>query len=316
MVEFEELSDLPQFTIDFICQRAGVLPVTLRAWERRYAVVTPARTAGNYRMYTEKDVELVRWMKMCTDSGTPAGAVALELAALRKAGQWPTLMPYRPPPTAASANRTHTAALSKKLWRTLIAGADEQSTLLLKLGRTSYDMSELCQEVIVPALVEIGRAWYAGEIRVTQEHHASMFLRAWLDHIYSALPVNRGAPRIIVGGAPRERHELGPLMLALLLRRRGYFVDFVGADVVLDDLVAYARRLPTRLVCLAATMEESARCLHSMHAKLATLRPKPLFGFGGAVFNLQPALRASTSGIFLGQSLTEVCSTIQRLFPI
>ena len=179
MVEFEELSDLPQFTIDSICQRAGVLPVTLRAWERRYAVVTPARTAGNYRMYTEKDVELVRWMKMCTDSGTPAGAVALELAALRKAGQWPTLMPYRPPPTAASANRTHTAALSKKLWRTLIAGADEQSTLLLKLGRTSYDLSELCQEVIVPALVEIGRAWYAGEIRVTQEHHASMFLRAF-----------------------------------------------------------------------------------------------------------------------------------------
>ena len=134
MVEFEELSDLPQFTINSICQRAGVLPVTLRAWERRYAVVTPARTAGNYRMYTEKDVELVRWMKMCTDSGTPAGTVALELAALRKAGQWPALMPYRLPLTAASANRINSAALSKKLWRALIAGADEQSTLLLKLG--------------------------------------------------------------------------------------------------------------------------------------------------------------------------------------
>lgn len=316
MVEFEELSDLPQFTISSICQRAGVLPVTLRAWERRYAVVTPTRTAGNYRMYTEKDVELVRWMKMRTDTGSHASTVVQELAGLRKAGHWPILMPYRPPITAASANRAPATALSKKLLRTLIAGADEQSTLLLKHGRTTYNLSELCHEVIVPALVEIGRAWYAGEIRVAQEHHASMFLRVWMDSLYSTFPVNRGAPRIIVGAAPGERHELGPLMLALLLRRLGYFVDFVGADVDLGDLVAYARSLPTRLICLAATMEDAARCVQNMHASLAKLRPRPLFGFGGAIFNLQPTLRDSTGGIFLGQSLPEACATIQRLLPI
>jgi DNA-binding transcriptional MerR regulator len=37
----------------------GVNPVTLRAWERRYDLIKPARTAKGHRLYTHKDIELV-----------------------------------------------------------------------------------------------------------------------------------------------------------------------------------------------------------------------------------------------------------------
>lgn len=48
------------FSIRHIAAETGINPVTLRAWERRYGLIKPMRTAKGHRLYTEQDIFLVK----------------------------------------------------------------------------------------------------------------------------------------------------------------------------------------------------------------------------------------------------------------
>ncbi len=74
----EQFSDIPLYNTKAVVQRTGVPAPTLRAWERRYALISPERMHNTYRLYSERDVALIRWLKERTDSGMAISqAVAL-----------------------------------------------------------------------------------------------------------------------------------------------------------------------------------------------------------------------------------------------
>jgi methanogenic corrinoid protein MtbC1 len=165
--------------------------------------------------------------------------------------------------------------------------------------------------------VDIGEAWLRGDIRISTEHFASTYLRGRLLALLQSYPARRAAPPIIVGCAAGERHDIGGLMLALLLRREGYRVEFLGADVPTEDLLDYVRDVRPALVCLSAGSEEPARELARVHRGLAKMRPRPHFGYGGRYFNLlKPARRQALPGVFLGQTAAEACRIVRRLLPL
>ncbi|MBI5712915.1 MAG: MerR family transcriptional regulator, partial [Chloroflexi bacterium] len=63
MASIADLSTEPKFTIKSVCAQTGIRAVTLRAWERRYNLLEPHRTNGNYRLYSDRDVAVLRWLK-------------------------------------------------------------------------------------------------------------------------------------------------------------------------------------------------------------------------------------------------------------
>jgi len=74
-----------RFTIRSVSALTGVNPNTLRAWERRYGLLTPERTPSGYRMYTQADVDRLRMVQDLLNRGVPAGQVVLHLQALESA---------------------------------------------------------------------------------------------------------------------------------------------------------------------------------------------------------------------------------------
>jgi DNA-binding transcriptional MerR regulator len=67
----------PGLRIGEVARRAGVTTATLRAWEARYGLVPPARTAGGQRLYREADVGRVQAVRRLVDQGwSVAGAVS------------------------------------------------------------------------------------------------------------------------------------------------------------------------------------------------------------------------------------------------
>src|SRR6478672_6000386 len=69
-------------TIGQLAQRVGISTDVLRAWERRYGLLTPQRTQAGYRLYSSDDVRLVRRVVALRDQGLGAGqAVAAARAA-------------------------------------------------------------------------------------------------------------------------------------------------------------------------------------------------------------------------------------------
>lgn len=314
MTILAELSDKPQHTIKFVCAQTHVLPVTLRAWERRYKLLKPQRTTGNYRLYSDRDLAVLRWIKKRLEAGLTISRVADEFQALRRAGQWPEAAPT-PPPTPQVESATPPDVYVQRLYAALTAIDEPQAAEVMREAHALFDVAAICLNVIQPCLVEIGEAWYRGKIGIATEHFASQYLRGRLLSLFQAYPSHASAPRIVVGCAPDEFHDIGSLMLALFLRRIGYRVEFLGANVHLGDLVQYARERRPALICLSANSESSARHLRQMEARLAGMRPRPKLGYGGRAFNVKPALRQTVPGIYLGADAASAVTQIRRLAP-
>lgn len=74
----ERYSNTPMYNTKAVVQQTGIPAPTLRAWERRYALISPERAENDYRLYSERDIALIRWLKERIESGMSISqAVAL-----------------------------------------------------------------------------------------------------------------------------------------------------------------------------------------------------------------------------------------------
>lgn len=312
MSTIDTVSDNPKFTIKNVAIQTGILPVTLRAWERRHDLLSPHRSDNKYRLYSERDIAILRWIKSRVDNGLSISAAVDELHTLQRNNVWPEAIPAAPEaPTKKPALPTgsYVNLLSKALMQHDEASSDH----LIKDILSSYDLMTICLEIFVPSLILIGEAWYRGEIRVTTEHFASAYLRGKLLNLFQTYPTRRSAPFILAGCGPNEQHEIGSLMIATLLRSQGYRVEYLGPDIPIEDLVEYARYEKPAMVILSASTESTAYELRNVQEKLNKLRFPPVFGYGGGAFNDNEGLRNRTPGYYLGRSLDIAIKEINLL---
>jgi MerR family transcriptional regulator, light-induced transcriptional regulator len=315
MITIVDLPDEPKYTIKAVCSQTGIRPVTLRAWERRHEVLTPHRSDNRYRLYSERDVAILRWIKNRTEGGISISNAVNEMRNMMKNGIYPeAILPA--PSIVTSPGNIPPSEYVDQLYDALINHDEAQAADLMRSISSSFELHTLCADILTPVLVNIGDAWYNGKIRVATEHFASSFIRGKLLSMLQTYPIRRNTPRIMIGCGPTEQHEIGGLMLAAMLRGTGYRVEFLGPDLPIEDLVDYADYDHPDMIILSATMPESAMELTKMQKELDKLRKPPLFGYGGRAFNTHPDLRAKMGGVFLGKTLDEAISSVTVMLPL
>jgi DNA-binding transcriptional MerR regulator len=237
-----------------LSRRSGVSPELLRAWERRYGLLRPMRSAGGLRLYSADDVDRVRLMREHMAAGL-AAAEAAELAsgAVEDAGG------ARP-------------ALDLQAVRAELSGAldrfdEPRAQAILDALLAAATVESILSEVVLPYLRDLGARWERGTASVAQEHFASNVLRGRL--LALARGWGRGVgPLALVGCLPGERHELGLIAFALALRARGWRIAYLGADTPLDTVDDTARSLAPALIVLVAStaerVQESAQPLRAL----------------------------------------------------
>jgi len=312
MTSISDFSDDPKHTIKNVSIQTGIPPITLRAWERRYAVPTPSRSDNRYRLYSDRDIAILRWLKSQLYNGASISTAVTALRQLRNKGIWPDVIPQSPALVPVDSVILP-AKYAHEVYLALIHHDELEAGNLLRETFSSFDLKTILSKVLTPCLVEIGEAWVRGEIRITTEHFASAFLRGKLLTLLQAYPARRNSPFIMVGGAPSEQHEIGALIMAVLLRSEGYRVEFLGPDIPLDDLVAYARSEKPDLIILTATTRTAALEMRRMQEKINRLKPIPVFGYGGLAFNVEPGLRQEVQGVFLGESMDNALAKIDEI---
>jgi MerR family transcriptional regulator, light-induced transcriptional regulator len=313
MVSIAEFPEEAKYTIKVVSERTGVRPVTLRAWERRYDLLDPERLDNNYRLYSERDIQILRWITHRLDDGLSISNAVREYRGLRQNGIWPEALPSVLPPEPSQAPRFPPEKYAEKLYDALVNHDEAKAKKIVDEVQAVFDLQKIFQEVFFPCLVDIGEAWYRGEIRIATEHSASAFIRGILMNLRQAFPVYSAAPSILVGCAPEEFHEIAPLMLAVLLRREGYQVEFLGPDLPVEDLVLYAEDISASMIILSASFDRTAQPLFKMQAMLDELPAKPTLGYGGRYFNENPAERKKMGGVFLGESVHEALAVVHEL---
>ena len=312
MTLISEFSEDPKYTIKNVSAQTGILPVTLRAWERRYQVLSPGRSGNRYRLYSDRDVAVLRWLKSRIQNGISISFAVDELLQYTRNGTWPEAVPTGILLESSQSN-TPPIKYARRLYHLLINFDESGAGELIREIFANYDLRTITIEVFTPCLVEIGEAWNRGEIKITTEHFASAYIRGKLLSLLQAYPAKRNVPFIVIAGAPSEEHEIGALMMAVLLRSEGFRVEFLGTDIPLDDLVYHTRYEKPDMIVLTATTRTAALELKRMQEKLDQLRTVPIFGYGGFAFNLEPDLLNLVPGIFLGKSMDAALNKIKSL---
>jgi MerR family transcriptional regulator, light-induced transcriptional regulator len=246
-----------------LSKRSGVSPELLRAWERRYGLLRPTRSAGGLRLYSLDDLERVREMRRHLASGLAAA----EAAALVS----------RP---AAAGEATHGVADGA---RDELADAldtfDEpraQAAIDELLSATTVDT--LLSDVVLPYLRELGDRWERGEASVAHEHFASSVLRGRM--LGLARGWGRGlGPLALLACLPGEQHELGLIAFGLALRARGWRVAYLGSDTPVETLTAAADSLRPAFVVVTAV---TATRVRPVEAELSELAARQRLAIGGA----------------------------------
>jgi DNA-binding transcriptional MerR regulator len=240
-----------------LSRRVGVPVESLRAWERRYGLLSPSRTHGGFRLYGEEDVARVLAMRANLERGLSA-AEAARLALAEEAAE-------RPSPAPVEDARELAAALD---------GFDEaraQSALDRLL--TSLTLEVVLRDVLEPYLHDLGERWQRGEVTVAQEHFASNLLRGRLMALSRSWDRGTG-PRALLACAEGELHDLPLLSFGLALRGQGWRISYLGADTPVASLVDAARTLSPDAVVVSGTvagaLDRSATRLRevALHAPL------------------------------------------------
>lgn len=230
------------FSIGDVAELTGVATSTLRAWESRYKLVNPARTASAYRSYSAADVEVFRRMRVLVDSGVPAHRAARMAADPDSAPDEGGAQPQGPTGSPLADHRALTRIAAQfdpvVLQRTL----DEAFSLA--------SAERVLDEWLMPSLSVLGAAWEAGEVDVAAEHFVTAAVMRRLAALFEAS--GSQGPRVLVGLPPGSRHELPVLAFAVCLRRSGLDVLYLGADVPLDSWQSVAQATAPRAAVISA----------------------------------------------------------------
>jgi DNA-binding transcriptional MerR regulator len=260
-----ERDEGPLVRIGELSRRTGVNADTLRAWERRYGLLTPARSDGGFRLYSRGDEERVRAMRALIDSGVSAS----EAARLARSGAAPM-----PSPAEASSG-----GADRRLREALERYDEAEANAVLDDAIAALSLEALANRVVLPVLEEVGERWERGEASVGQEHFATNIVRGRL----AGLARNWGAgsgPLAILACPPGELHDIGLILFGLVLRARGWRIAYLGANTPIDTVDDAVERLGPRAVVLAALSAEPFDSAAEEIARLAQRARLLLAGHG------------------------------------
>jgi MerR family transcriptional regulator, light-induced transcriptional regulator len=244
-------------------RRVGVSPELLRAWERRYGLLQPIRTEGGFRLYTDDDAGRVERMKRALDEGFSAAEAARRALAQER-----------------SQERAFDGARERLV---AAAHAYDEAALhaILDEALAGFALETVLQELILPALREIGTEWERGTLEVGQEHFASNLLRERLLAL-ARLWGRGGGPLAILACAPGERHDIGLIAFGLVLRSHGWRILFLGADTPLATVERAVSTTKPRLVVVASMDSALLEAQGTELRRLARSAPLVLSGSGAS----------------------------------
>jgi DNA-binding transcriptional MerR regulator len=274
-----------QLTIQQAAKILNLPAPTIRSWERRYGVTAVDRSSGGHRRYTRDQLDRIRRMRDLIAQGRRP----VDAAALVKAGH---------------------ATSARALVRAFLHGAHELApesiARTLQIAHQTLGLDRTIDEVLLPAMREVGERWHAGRIDVAHEHLATNVTRAWLSTLTPTDPP-RPQPPIILSCGPRDHHTLGLEAIGVLLRHRLLDCRLLGARTPsqsLSQAVQQTNAVAVVLVChVTAGRPAAIEALRSTQ-----LGNSQLFYAGGAFASHRA--RHAVPGRYLGTNLARAADLV------
>ena len=291
--------DKDLFPIRILSEKTTVGTSTLRAWERRYGLLTPERTPKGHRLYSESDVKRVHKILDLLDDGHSLPVITDMLAANKNnKGNKAT-------PEKKLVSEETSSVWTAFVESTLVATRDfnvERMDAIYNEATSLYPIDLVIARLIEPVLNNLGTGWIEHPERgVAEEHFYTSWLKnrigARFQHSYS----HAKGTRIVCACLPGSFHEVGLMLFALSALARGYRVLYFGADLPLNQLSYITQRSAAKAVVLGAHMQLNNELNTELITHISDL-DIPVF-IGGYDENIDTSTVQTSGGILLGSNI-------------
>ncbi|MCW5781846.1 MAG: MerR family transcriptional regulator [Nitrospirales bacterium] len=266
---------MPMYRIHRFSKLTGLSPHVIRSWERRYGLVNPIRGDNRYRLYTDDDVVLFRYLKSQVDQGMAIGELSEQgVEYLRDQAQRVFVETYREPPPSERL----VLELSQALEENDRAGFERKLNGALAV----IPFEEAVHRFLLPLQEVVGQLWHDGRLGVGQEHYASNQIKQKIFSAMNQFQTADAGPVVVVACPTNEWHEVAAMTAAYICRARGCRVHYLGANLPIPELAAYCQRNRPTCVLLSVTIMGSSDEARALAQQLASaIVPLSPVGVGG-----------------------------------
>jgi DNA-binding transcriptional MerR regulator len=256
------------FPLRAVVQKTGLTAETIRAWERRYSAVTPERSPGGTRLFSQDDIHRLIQLKTLRDRGRGIHDIAqlptTTLQELVEAEQKQTqsAAPFQLKPSQESYLRSIEILDS--------AGAREQLDDLAK------DLSNvrLLLEQVIPIMWEVGNRWSSGKLGIAQEHLVSYQLRRLILGRLLDIPPARSGPKLLFTTPAGHLHEFGILAGALAAAEVGLDILYLGPNLPTEEIVWSVAQSRADILVLSVVRNMSEQDKQELLRLISTVAPR------------------------------------------
>ena len=230
------------YSIKKVSELLDIPSVTIRAWENRYHIVNPMRTEGGHRLYSKKDIEILKWLKEQTTKNHLKIGEAVRLL------NQSTYKSIESTPISKSYEH-----IKATLYQAFIDINTQEANNIIELAFSLYDYEEVFHHILAEILYQMGDDWENGKITVAQEHFASQFIISRFSQFLRILPINKSLPKILAFCPEGEDHHIGLMLFCLFLRKKGNEVIYLGSDTPFDGLLDLIENKKLSIIAMSIT---------------------------------------------------------------
>ena len=280
-------------TVAQVARRLGVAPATLRTWDRRYGVGPSAHEAGSHRRYTEQDLARLAVMRRLVVSGVPAQQAAIVAKAA-------PISLDEPLPLPKFHDREDVVAAIVRALDAIDSGFVEA---LIRREILASGIIKTWNEILVPALVLVGKRWAETGSGIEVEHLFSEIVKRIMRDCPNEIESPRNSKPVLLASIGDEHHCLAIHALAAALAEENIATHFLGARTPVEALADMVRKTHPPVVFLWAQLAKNAD--YSAMSALPSLRPAPRLILGGPGWQAERVVGAS-----LVDNLHEACELV------
>lgn len=265
------------YSIKKVSEILDIPTVTIRAWENRYQIITPKRSNGGHRIYSEADINILRWVKNQINEN---GLKISEAVYLLKQG-----VSSSPVEDNVTADINHNYyVLINRLYEELIDFNTTGAHETIDLAFSIYYYEDVFHHLFVPILIQLGTEWENHNITVAQEHFSSQLIMQRIIQFFRILPVHHHLPKALALCPEGENHYIGLMLFSLFMRKKGMEVIYLGPNTPLNQLGSIIKEKNISVVAVSINSPEYIGILEKWIVECLAECPNLQFTLGGQGF--------------------------------
>ncbi|MED0873997.1 MerR family transcriptional regulator [Bacillus mobilis] len=223
-----------KYNIKAVSNIIGIQPSTLRAWERRYQIIAPKRNHAGHRLYTEEQIEILKWLMDKVSSGMMIGQAVqlLEGNRLQRSVQ-------------KEIHSDREVVLVDDLLQALLKFDEITTSALLNEAFSIYATEKVIASIVLQVSNKLLTLKNNNEITLVQFQYVVSFLQTRLGMVYHNASSFSSIHKVVV----LENNMLKGFVFSTYLRLKGYEVIYISSSLAKDGILLAVEQIqPTYVV--------------------------------------------------------------------